>query len=119
MDNAATTRLDPRVLDAMMPYIKEEFYNPSTVYAKKVSRAIDDARETVASFVSCEPDGVIFTSGGTEADNLAIAGVVRNAPRSTKSRIHILTSQIEHKAVLDKKPRAFCLRVKAKPVLRL
>lgn len=78
-DNNATTPLDPQVLEAMLPYLREQFFNPSAAYApaKAVRRAIVDARERVAALVGGEPDEIVFTSGGTEATNSALARAER------------------------------------------
>ena len=73
LDNNATTAIDPQVLDAMLPYLREQYGNPSSAYSfgKKVARAIDQAREQVASLVHCDPAEIVFTSCGTESDNSA------------------------------------------------
>jgi cysteine desulfurase len=99
LDHAATTPTDPRVVEAMLPYFIDQFGNPGGVYAigRRAAAAVDDARETVAQIVHCRPTEVIFTSGGTESDNLAIKGVAQ-ALRS-RGR-HLITSAIEHHAVL-------------------
>jgi cysteine desulfurase len=101
MDNHATTPLDARVLDAMMPYFTENFGNPASSdhsYGAKAAEAVEYAREQVANLVNCSPNEIVFTSGATEADNLAIKGIAE-AFRS-KGR-HIITCSTEHKAVLD------------------
>ncbi len=99
LDHAATTPVDPRVVEAMLPYFTEQFGNPGGVYAagRRAAAAVDDARETVAGILRCRPTEVIFTSGGSEADNLAIKGIA-GALRSRGN--HIVTSAIEHHAVL-------------------
>ncbi|MBR6740654.1 MAG: cysteine desulfurase NifS [Clostridia bacterium] len=96
-DNAATTRLAPEALEAMLPFLGEQYGNPSSVYsfADGPRRAMAAARETVASVIGAKPDEVVFTSGGTEADNHALAGAVRFG-----SKKHVITSAIEHHAVL-------------------
>lgn len=96
LDNAATTPTDHRVVEAMLPYMNEKFLNPSAIYADEISDIVEQARATIASFVGCDPDGVIFTSGGTESDNLAVAGIAE-----TCDHPRILTSSIEHKAILE------------------
>src|SRR5919204_2090857 len=99
LDHSATTPLDPEVLQAMMPYLTEEFGNASSVYAlgQRARQAIDQARDEVAAFYGVAAKEVIFTSGGTEGDNLALRGVAeRNAERGR----HLITSSIEHDAVL-------------------
>jgi cysteine desulfurase len=99
LDHSATTPLDPEVLQAMMPYLTEEFGNASSVYGlgQRARQAIDQARDEVAAFYGVVAKEVIFTSGGTEGDNFAFRGVAeRNADRGR----HIITSAIEHDAVL-------------------
>lgn len=96
LDNAATTRPDDTVLAAMLPYMKESFYNPSASYeeARRVRNQIEAQREIVARFIGADPGSVYFTSGGTEADNWAI----RTAVAGRQGR-HIITSSYEHPAV--------------------
>ena len=98
LDYASTTPTDKRVLEKMLPYFYNDFANPSALYlsARRAKQAIDDARKAVANFLYCKPDEIVFTSGGTESDNLAILGVARQAKTG-----HIVTSQIEHPAVLN------------------
>ena len=98
-DNAATTRLDRDALDAMMPYLTEEYGNASQPYffAKPAKKAIAPARETVAECIGAEPEEIFFTSGGTESDNWA----VKSALFSKGSRRDVITSRIEHHAVLN------------------
>ncbi|HEV2014393.1 MAG TPA: cysteine desulfurase family protein [Candidatus Dormibacteraeota bacterium] len=99
LDHSATTPLDPEVLQAMMPYLTEEFGNASSVYGlgQRARQAIDQARDDVAAFYGVAAKEVIFTSGGTEGDNLAFRGIAeRNADRGR----HVITSTIEHDAVL-------------------
>jgi cysteine desulfurase len=101
MDNHATTPLDPRVLDAMMPYLKEDFGNAASrnhVFGWKAEAAVEAARKQVAQLVGADPKEIVFTSGATESDNLAIKGVV-DFYRSKGD--HIITLKTEHKAVLD------------------
>jgi len=103
MDHHATTPVDPRVLDAMLPYFTEQFGNSSSnthEYGHKARIAVEEARSKVADLIgAASPDEIIFTSGATEADNLAIKGSAR-ANRDKKKR-NIVTIPIEHKAVLD------------------
>lgn len=96
LDHNATTPILPEVVDAMLPYLREHFGNPSSghSYGKQVQRALVHAREQVAVLIGCEPDEVIFTSGGTEANNLAIRGVAEAVP----TRLHLVTTVIEHPA---------------------
>ena len=99
LDNNATTRVAPEVLEAMLPYYGEVFGNPSSVhgYGQEAKAALDLAREQVASLLNSEPNEIVFTGGGTESDNLAIRGIMEAAPGTGK---HLVTSQIEHHAVL-------------------
>ncbi|MCL2356106.1 MAG: cysteine desulfurase [Defluviitaleaceae bacterium] len=92
-DNAATTPMRPCALEAMLPFLSENFYNPSSVYgsARKVRAAIDDARGAVASAIGANPDEIFFTSGGTESNNHALKGLPAK---------HIITTAAEHHAVL-------------------
>ena len=99
-DHAATTRLDVRVLNEMMPYLTDEYGNASSIYelGKSAKYAINIARMRVASSINCNSNEIIFTSGGTESDNLAIKGIaMANRFRGN----HIITSKIEHPAVLN------------------
>jgi len=100
LDYAATTPVDERVLQAMHPYFSEEFGNPSSIhaYGQKAENAIETAREVVAEVLHCEPAEVIFTSCGSESDNLAVKGV-GFARKSRDGRNHIITSKAEHHAV--------------------
>lgn len=101
LDHNATTPLDKRVLKKMMPYLEDIYSNPSSVYrfAQESKKAVEDARQSVAGLLNVEPQEVIFTSGGTESDNTAIKGVALYA-REQKKTNHIITSKIEHHAVL-------------------
>lgn len=101
MDHNATTPMDPAVLDAMMPYLKERFGNPSSStheFGRIARRGVEEARSQVAQFIGAQPDEIIFTSGATEADNLAIKGI---AWAYREKGHHIIACQIEHKAVLN------------------
>jgi len=100
MDYAATTPVDKRVLDAMMPYFSDSFGNPSSVhrYGQKAEAAIDAARETVAEVLNCQSNEVVFTSCGSESDNLALRGAVL-AMRSRNNARWLITSKAEHPAV--------------------
>ncbi len=99
LDHAATTPVHPRVLEAMLPYFSDRFHNPSAMYglAQRARQAVDDARRTVAEALGCKPAEVVFTSGGTESDNAAIKGAAL-ALRAQGN--HVITSSIEHHAVL-------------------
>lgn len=96
LDYNATTPLHPDVVDAMLPYLTTHFGNPSSghVYGVTAKRAVDTARAQVAALLDCDPDEILFTSGGTEANNLAIRGVASLQP----DRRHIVTSPVEHPA---------------------
>ncbi len=98
-DHNATTPLDPVVFEAMVPYLRETFGNPSSLHAfgREARAAIDDAREQVAGLIGAGPEEIAFTSGGTEADNLAVRGALLVA---NPSRRRVITSSIEHHAVL-------------------
>lgn len=101
MDHNATTPLDPRVRDAMLPFLNEQYGNASSTshaYGWQAQAAVKKAREQMASLLGCEPNQVIWTSGATESNNLAILGLVR-ARRLEKP--HIITQATEHKAVLE------------------
>ena len=100
LDSNATTPVDPRVREAMIPYFSERFANPSAFYrfAQEVRGEVEAARERVARLINADPEEIIFTSGGTEADNTAIKGVA--FALRDKGR-HIITSAIEHHAVLN------------------
>lgn len=100
LDYAATTPVDSRVLDAMLPYFGDVFGNPSSVhrYGQQAEAALDSARETVAGVLNCDPDEIIFTSGGTEADNLAVRGVA--LARREKLGVGLIhASKTEHAAI--------------------
>jgi len=99
LDYAATTPVDKKVLDAMLPFLKGKFGNPSSLHAfgQEAKVAVEKARESVAEFLKCSPLEVLFTSGATEANNLALKGVLLQQ----KERPHVITSAIEHESVLD------------------
>ena len=99
LDHAGTTAMDPRVLEAMLPYFTQLYGNPSSVHTvgQEARHALDDARERVAGVLQCRNNEVVFTSGGTESDNAAINGAA-TALRETGN--HLITSSVEHHAVL-------------------
>jgi cysteine desulfurase len=103
-DHAATTATDPRVVEAMLPYLTAAWGNPSSIYAeaREARKGLDAARRTVAEILGAKPNEIIFTSGGTEADNLALRGVIAaaRARRDGERTPHIITTAVEHHAVL-------------------
>lgn len=100
LDNNATTPLDPRVLSALLPFQKKYFANPSGIYrlSRDIRGAVEKARRQVAALLAADPSEIVFTSGGTESDNLAIKGAAFSLKEKGN---HIITTQIEHPAVLD------------------
>jgi len=100
LDHAATTPIDPEVLDAMMPFLKEKFGSASTLYSlgREARDAVEEARVNVARLIGAQPDEVYFTGGGSESDNWAIFGVA--SAKASKGK-HIITCKIEHHAVLE------------------
>ena len=100
LDHNATTPVDPAVLDAMLPYFAENFGNASSIHSpgQRARGAVDAARASVAALLGAKPSEIVFTSGGTESDNLALFGVVA---ASQEPRKHIITTAIEHHAVLN------------------
>jgi len=101
LDHTATTPLDPRVLEAMQPYFGDRFGNASSAhrYGRQAKDALEEARARIAVAIGAKPAEVMFTSGGTESDNIAILGVLNAARR--RRRNHLLTEAAEHHAVLD------------------
>lgn len=99
MDNAATTKLSPDVLNAMMPYLTDIYGNASSVHAfgREAREGVEHARNQVAAAINASPDEIFFTAGGTESDNMAIKGVAHKYAKKGK---HIITTVIEHHAVL-------------------
>ena len=109
MDHAAATPLDPQVLRAMQPFFAEQFFNPSATYlaAREVRQALNDARARVAHWLGAKPSEVIFTAGGTEANNLAIHGIMRQFPNG-----NVVVSAMEHESVLMPAHQYDCREVK-------
>ncbi len=97
LDNAATTKIEPRVLEAMLPYLENHYGNASSIHqlGRMTNVAVEEARMKVAAAIGAEPSEIIFTSGGTESNNAVIKGVVKATGKK-----HIITSRIEHHAVL-------------------
>jgi len=114
LDHNATTPVLPEVVDAMLPYLTTHFGNPSSahVYGRAPQQAVAHAREQVANLIGCSPDEIIFTSGGTEANNLAIFGVAQ----SRVDRPRIVTTVIEHPATAE---ACNALEARGRPVVRL
>ena len=99
-DHAATTPVDPRVLQKMLPYFTENFGNPNSQHAcgRRAAAAVDEARDTVASLIGAKPNEIYFTSGGTESDNWALRGAAHaNAERGK----HLIVSAVEHPAMIS------------------
>lgn len=103
LDYAATTPVAPSVTDAMSPYLTTDFGNPSSIhfYGRQALIAIDSVRSQIADFLGCKTHEIIFTSGATEANNIAIIGTVEHAIHAGYKKPHIITSAIEHEAVLE------------------
>jgi len=108
LDYAATTPIDPKVLKAMSPYLKKEFGNPSSIhgFGQKALGAVDEARKKLANFLGCDATEIVFTGSATEANNLALLGLISNLKSCVRtvgqnSKLHIITSSIEHHAVLE------------------
>jgi len=114
LDHAATTPLDPEVLEAMKPYLTEHYGNASSVHqlGRQARVAVEESRERVANCIGAEPSDIVFTSGGTEADNLALKGVL-DAKSEELQLAGLITSAAEHKAVLEPAKR---LRERGHPV---
>ncbi len=100
LDNAATTPLDPRVLEAMLPHLGGRRGNPSSLHALGASarEAVEEARASVAALVGASAEEIVFTSGGTEADDLGVLGLARSAPAEKR---HVVVSRVEHAAVRE------------------
>ena len=103
LDYNATTPVDPDVLKAMSPYLQEHFGNPSSSheYGRTTKEAVEKARQQVANLISASPEEIVFTSGGSESDNTAIIGVALANMGRMKKGGHVITSRIEHPAVLE------------------
>jgi len=101
LDNSATTQVDSKVLEAMLPYFNVKYGNPNSLHewGRDARVAVDSAREKVAGLIGAQPKDIIFTGGGSEADNLAVKGLIWS--QKDKSKRHIITSAIEHHAMLN------------------
>ena len=111
LDHNATTPIDPEAIEVMMPFLKGEFGNPSSGYplGRRASVGVEHARKEVAELVCCQPDEVIFTSGGSESNNMVLKGAVNFAD---PQQFHIITSAIEHPAILN--PALFLMELGVK-----
>lgn len=98
LDNAASTKIADDVLESMLPYLKEQFGNPSSIhkYGRLAQKAIQKARKQVAELINADPSEILFTSGGTESNNTALFGIVKKFPQS-----RMITSSVEHDAILE------------------
>jgi len=103
LDHSATTPVDKKVLEAMMPYFSDNFGNANSIHSfgQAALAGVDKARKQVAKFLNCKPSEIIFTSGATESDNLAIKGVVKALHVKGLEKMHIITTKVEHEAVLE------------------
>lgn len=99
LDNNATTKIDGKVLEAMLPYLEDEFFNPSSLYApsKSVKKALGAARQTMAKLLGCQENEIVFTSGGSESNVTAIMGLLSQQP----TKKHIVCSSVEHASILE------------------
>ena len=99
-DNSATTRVKPEVLNAMLLFFENEYGNPSSMYTlgRRAKRAIESARQNVANLINANNNEIYFTSGGSESDNTALKGIAKSYKEKGN---HIITSKIEHPAVLN------------------
>ena len=104
LDNSATTKIHPEVLETMLPYLKEEYGNPSSKFyslAENAKKAVATAREQVAELLGCDADEVVFTSGATESNNMIIKGVADHYGRRSDASHQLLTTKVEHPSVIE------------------
>lgn len=104
LDNQATTRVDPQVLAEMWPWFGDKFGNAASInhrFGWDAAQAVESSRAQIASLLNASPDEILFTSGGTESNNLALKGVMRSASRGGQPRGHLVVSAVEHRSVLD------------------
>ena len=101
-DHAATSPVKKEVIETMKPYFDKVYGNPSSVhfFGQEARKAVEESREKVAEFLNCTPEEIVFTSGGTEADNLALRGIINYQTSIIKQKPHLITSVIEHHAIL-------------------
>ncbi|MBM7685984.1 cysteine desulfurase family protein [Defluviitalea raffinosedens] len=104
LDNSATSPVDPEVLDAMLPYLKEEYGNPASKYytlAQNAKKAVEESREKIAALINANPEEIIFTAGASESNNMIIKGIVDYKRYYENMGNHIITSSVEHESVLN------------------
>ena len=104
LDNSATTAIYAEVVDAMLPYLKEEYGNPSSKYyalSQSARRAVEDSSASVAALINADPSEIIFTSGSTESSNMIIKGVADYQKYYEQKGNHLITSKVEHHATLN------------------
>lgn len=103
LDHSATTPVDKNVLDAMLPYFSDKFGNASSLhtFGQEAAEAMDTSRSAVADFFGCVPEEIVFTSGATESNNLAVRGLLKSLSKNTNEKYHIITSTVEHDAILE------------------
>ena len=103
LDNAATTAVDPAVVQAMLPYFNQIYGNPGSMHTEGLNaqEALEESRERISKILNCTPDEIIFTSGGTESINMALKGIAHQYGKKMKKGNHIITQKTEHHAVLD------------------
>lgn len=99
LDNGASTKVDPKVVEAMKPYFTEKYGNPSSIHSfgREAKKALENSRKTIAKSINAKQEEIIFTSGGTESNNLAIKGIVF----ANKDKNHIITTKIEHECIIE------------------
>jgi len=99
LDNGASTKVDPKVVEAMLPYFTEKYGNPSSIHSfgREAKKALENSRKIIAKSINAKPEEVIFTSGGTESNNLAIKGIAF----ANKDKNHIITTKIEHDCIIE------------------
>lgn len=103
LDHSATTPVDKKVLDAMLPYFSDKFGNASSLHSfgQEAAEAMQTSRLTAANFFGCMPEEIVFTSGATESNNLAVRGLLKSLLKNSSDKPHIITSTVEHDAILE------------------